>query len=56
MTTMIYRYMAKRDDSLADSAAITALQGTFAQSQESVAQLMTALTQSQVFLYRMNVQ
>jgi Protein of unknown function (DUF1585) len=58
MATQMFRYMAKRNDptNAGDLAAITSLQSSFTGSQESVTALLTALTQADAFLYRMNVQ
>jgi hypothetical protein len=55
LVTQVYRYMAKRGDDTPDAPAISALQNAFAQSQENLTQVLVGLTQTDVFLYRMNV-
>ena len=52
----LYQYAAKRDTLDADTAALASLKNAFTQSQENLSQVLVGLTQSDFFLYRLNVQ
>jgi hypothetical protein len=58
MVKQIYRYAAKRREasSGADDADITTLNTAFTSSGQSVKQVLSALTQTEIFLNRLNVQ
>ncbi len=57
MITHLYRFAAKRAEALsgADTADITKLQTTFKTSQQSFKQVLLGLTQTEIFLNRLNV-
>jgi hypothetical protein len=50
----LYRYAAKRDDAAADQTNINNLTTAFTGAQENVAQVLAGLTQTDVFLSRLN--
>jgi hypothetical protein len=51
----LYRYLTKRDELSADAATLQSLTTGFTSSNQSVKQLLGALTQTEAFLYRANV-
>jgi hypothetical protein len=56
MVNQIYRYAVHRHEGTPDMTSLATLTDTFNQSGRSVPSLLTALTQSEAFLYRLNVQ
>jgi Protein of unknown function (DUF1592)/Protein of unknown function (DUF1588)/Protein of unknown function (DUF1595)/Protein of unknown function (DUF1585) len=56
MVTQVYRYAMHRREAGGDSTILTSLTGGFNTSTHSVASLLPAITQSESFLYRLNVQ
>jgi hypothetical protein len=55
-TTMIYRFMTRRQDAALDAPFITSLDATFTQNGENLPATLVAYTQQPVFLNRVNVQ
>jgi hypothetical protein len=55
MVTQLYRFMAKRKTASGDTPDLDRLKMTYTTSQQSFKQLLVALTQSEVFLNRLNV-
>jgi hypothetical protein len=56
MTKQLYQFMAHRADTTADQMIEAQLDSTFDQANENIVPVLVALTQTQVFLNRMNVQ
>jgi hypothetical protein len=56
MVTQLYRYAAHRQEATADAAPITTLAGGFDTSGRSVPALLSQITQSEIFLNRLNAQ
>jgi hypothetical protein len=56
MVNQLYRFAVHRREAAGDVDALAALAGTFNTSGRSVKTLLSALTQSEAFLYRLNVQ
>jgi len=56
LTKQIYEFMAHRADTTADMPVEAQLDSTFDQANQSIVPVLVALTQTQVFLNRTNVQ
>jgi hypothetical protein len=56
MVNQIYRYAVHRHEASGDAMALASLTDTFNKSGRNVKMLLSALTQSEAFLYRLNVQ
>ena len=56
MVNQLYRYAVHRHEASGDMASLTTLTDTFNTSQRNVKTLLGGLTQSEAFLYRLNVQ
>jgi hypothetical protein len=56
MVKQLYRYAVHRHEATGDSTALATLYDTFDKSGRSMKGLLAALTQSEAFLYRLNVQ
>jgi hypothetical protein len=55
MVTQLYRFMAKRKTAAGDTPDLDRLKMSYTTSQQSFKQLLVSLTQSEVFLNRLNV-
>ena len=56
MTAGAYRYAVHRHEAGGDAMALASLTSTFNSSGRNVKMLLSALTQAEAFLYRLNVQ
>ena len=56
MVNQVYRYALHRHEATGDAASLASLADGFNKSGRSVKSLLAALTQSEAFLYRLNVQ